>query len=590
MNINKGTGFIAPALFSVALTANTGNTSMMPEGKSDRPNIIFILTDDQRWDALGYAGNEIIHTPEMDKLAREGTNFRHAIISSPICSASRASIFTGLYERTHKYTFQTADILSEYMVTSYPRLLHEAGYYTGFIGKFGVNYQDRESLFDVIESFDRNNRYHDYRGYFYKTLDNDTVHLTRYTGQKALDFIDAAPAGRPFCLSLSFSAPHAHDPAPLQWFWTPESDHLYRDMEMPAPLISDDKYFDELPLAVREGFNRLRWGWRFDTPEKYQHSMKGYYRMIHDIDLEIAKIRNKLKETGMHKNTVIILMGDNGFFLGERQLAGKWLMHDMSIRVPLIIHDPRAGKAADTEEMALNIDIPATILDLAGVDIPREYHGISLMPLVNRSGSLRRDTVLIEHLWEFEHIPPSEGVRTNEWKYFRYVNDQSLEELYYLPDDPLEINNLAQNPGHREVLLAMRNQLESMIDRYADPYSGTPHGLMVEYIGEPADVKITSAKPGYSWIVPGEAEYQNAYQILVASSRENIDLNIADVWNSGQVREGRSSSVEHGGPALQPETTYYWKVRIWDSQNRLSEYSEPQKFRTDDFIRDVSRW
>jgi alpha-L-rhamnosidase len=121
-------------------------------------------------------------------------------------------------------------------------------------------------------------------------------------------------------------------------------------------------------------------------------------------------------------------MGDNGYFLGERQLAGKWLMYDNSIRVPLVVYDPRVKKHQDIDLMALNIDVPATILDLAGVEKPKSWHGKSLMPVVTgQQKSLNRDTILIEHLWEFENIPPSEGVRTADWKYFRYVNDKSWE-------------------------------------------------------------------------------------------------------------------------------------------------------------------
>ena len=119
--------------------------------QTEKPNIIFILTDDQRWDAIGYSGNDIIQTPEMDELAAQGTYFRNAIVTTPICSASRSSIFSGLHERTHKYTFQTGNIRSEYMAQSYPLLLREAGYYTGFYGKFGVNYSEKDQLFDVME-------------------------------------------------------------------------------------------------------------------------------------------------------------------------------------------------------------------------------------------------------------------------------------------------------------------------------------------------------------------------------------------------------------------------------------------------------
>lgn len=554
-----------------------------------RPNIIFILTDDQRWDVLGYAGNKIIQTPEMDKLATEGVYFRNAIVTTPICAASRASIFSGMYERTHKYTFQTGPMRPEYMEQAYPLLLKNAGYYTGFFGKFGVNFDGKEAMFDEIEDYDRNNRFRDKRGYFYKTLNGDTVHLTRYTGQQALDFISNSPKDKPFCLSLSFSAPHAHDGAPEQYFWQESTADLYADMTMPGPLHAEDTYFEQLPLPVQEGFNRLRWTWRFDTPEKYQHSVKGYYRMIKGIDNEIAGIRRALKDKGIDKNTVIILMGDNGYFLGERQLAGKWLMYDHSIRVPLIIHDPRSKKHLDIDAMALNVDVPATILDLAGIQIPDNYHGISLMQVAGgKVKSLERDTVLIEHLWEFEHIPPSEGVRTAEWKYLRYINDKSAEEIYNLTKDPDEVNNLATKSEYRTVLAKMQKQTNKLAAKYADPYSGVPKGLTVEYIRQPEFVRIIDNKPEFGWEVPKEAGYQKAYQILVSSSKEKIDLNIGDIWNSGQVRSSKSVNVEYEGAALQQNTTFFWKVRIFDQDNRISEYSEVQQFRTGTFGDEVS--
>ncbi len=548
----------------------------------EKPNIIFILTDDQRWDALGYAGNKIIQTPEMDKLAQSGAYFRNAVVSTPICSASRASILSGLHERTHKYTFQTGPIRNEYMADSYPERLKQAGYYTGFFGKFGVNYSGKEQLFDVMDDYDRNNQYKDYRGYYYKTLNGDTVHLTRYTGQQALDFIENAPGDKPFCLSLSFSAPHAHDGAPLQYFWQEESGKLYQNMQMPGPELADDKYFLEQPLPVREGFNRLRWTWRYDTPEKYQHSVKGYYRMIYGIDLEISKIRQKLTEKGMDENTVIILMGDNGYFMGERQLAGKWLMYDNSIRVPLIVYDPRVKKHRDIDEMALNIDVPATIADLAGAKQPGSWQGKSLMPLVTgEEKSFPRDTVLIEHLWEFENIPPSEGLRVDgKWKYLRYVNDKSAEEIYDLETDPNESINKAGSPGYEEILVRFRNKLDELAKKYADPYSGVPTKLTVEYIRDPKFTKIIDRKPEFSWVVPKEAVIQKGYQILVASNEKNIGNNIGDVWDSGNVRSNQSVDISFDGEPLAPNKTYFWKVRIFDQDNRLSDYSEVQKFTT----------
>ncbi|MFT5500344.1 MAG: alpha-L-rhamnosidase, partial [Woeseiaceae bacterium] len=420
----------------------------------EQPNIIFILTDDQRFDSLGYAGNDIIQTPEMDKLAQEGVYFENALVTTPICSASRASIFSGRYERTHRYTFGPDPLRPEFVEDSYPNLLKKAGYYSGFIGKFGVGIPQPEALFDEFDSFYVRDE-EDRPGYYNvdKKLDGETVHLTRYAGQKALDFIETAPRDKPFALSLSFNAPHAHDESEQQYFWQDEVAHLYQDMTMPDPALGDDEYFERLPEAVRNGVNRERWYWRYDTPEKYQHSVKGYFRMLAGIDLEIAKIRAKLVETGQEDNTVIIFMGDNGYFLGERQLAGKWLMYDRSIRVPLMIYDPRINEHRDISDMALNIDVTATILDFAGVEIPPGYHGKSLVPIVRGdTDTLSRDTVLIEHLWDIEQIPASEGVRTDEWKYLRYVADPSIEELYFLPADPEETNNIAANTEHQAML------------------------------------------------------------------------------------------------------------------------------------------
>jgi arylsulfatase A-like enzyme len=429
-----------------------------------KPNIIFILTDDQRWDAMGYAGNSQIHTPEMDLLAEKGIYFKNAFVTTPICAASRASIMTGLYERTHGYTFEQGAIKDDFIENSYPALMMASNYYTGFFGKFGIDYDDVSSLFDISEVYDRQDKYKDYRGYYYKTIGKDTVHLTRYTGQKAIDFINNAPPDRPFCLSLSFSAPHAHDPSPEQYFWQEEVDHLYRDTIMSPPLLSEYKYFEELPDVVKKGINRSRWFWRYSTPKMYQHSIKGYYRMISGIDIEIGKIRRTLIEKGIAGNTIIILMGDNGYFEGERQLAGKWLMYDNSLRVPMIIFDPRSDVHKDITDLVLNIDIPSTILEYAGLNIPVSWQGISLAGYSKgRMPAVARKDFLCEHLWDVDKIPSSEGIRTKEWKYFRYHAAPAPEELYHISEDPNEINNLAGNKEYRDILNHLRYRMDSLL-------------------------------------------------------------------------------------------------------------------------------
>ncbi|MPR32421.1 sulfatase family protein [Salmonirosea aquatica] len=569
-------------------------TATSTKQASVQPNIIFILTDDQRWDALGYAGNKLIHTPEMDKLARQGVYFKNAAVSTPICAASRATLLSGMYERSHRYSFTTGPIRDEYMETAYPKVLRDAGYYTGFFGKFGVKYKDKEKLFDVHDDYDRG-PYPDRRGYYYKKIGNDTVHLTRYTGQQALDFLDKAPKDKPFCLSLSFSAPHAHDSAKDQYFWQKETDHLLASTEMPKADLSEDMYFNRLPKPVRDGFNRTRWYWRYDTPEKYQHSVKGYYRMISGIDLEIAKIRERLKATGQDQNTIIILMGDNGYFMGERQLAGKWLMYDNSIRVPLIIYDPRLNKHLDLDEMALNVDVPKTILDIAGVKAPTKWQGKSLYPLVKgTTKSLQRDTILIEHLWEFANIPPSEGIRTKDWKYFRYVNDKSTEELYSLKGDPKEIRNLAADPKYKKQLLALRKKNDELAQRFSDGNSAPPTNLTVDWTQTGGQKVLTEAATPFRWTTPSYAGKETSYQVLVSSSPEKSEQNLGDVWDSGQMKDksaagvsGEFANATTKAPSsprvpLQANTDYFWKVRIWDKDNRVSEYSPTQLFKVTD--------
>lgn len=456
-----------PSLLTFSGLLFCGGAVRAQQPSTTRPNILFILTDDQRWDAAGYAGNPVVKTPNIDSLAHEGLCFLNAFVTTPISAASRASLLTGMYERTHGYTFRQGPLKEQYMQQSYPVLLRQNGYTTAYFGKFGVTYPGAKKLFDVADHYDRRSKYPDRRGYFYQTIAGDTVHLTRYTGYEAARFLREADLSKPFCLTLGFSAPHAHDPAEEQYFWQPESDTLYSEQRIAPPRLAEDRYFESLPEAVRKGYNRIRWGWRYDTPEKYQHSVKGYYRMISEIDREIGTLRQILRERGIDRNTIIIFMGDNGLFLGERQLAGKWLMYDRSLRVPMVIYDPRSARHREITDLALNIDIPATILDAAGVTVPSAYQGCSLLGYGEGGRPLSfRKSFLCEHLWEIDEIPSSEGIRTRRWKYLRYRFIPGWEELYDLKHDPDEAVNLAEDPAYRHTLERLRDECDRQIEHY----------------------------------------------------------------------------------------------------------------------------
>lgn len=431
------------------------------DNPASKPNIIFILTDDQRWDALGYAGNPIIQTPNMDALAGSGLYFRNAFVTTPICAASRASLFTGLYERTHDYTFGKPKLKNEYMYESYPYLLRKAGYQTGFVGKFGIKVNEgiEDSLFtkSVKTSFP-----------YLKEVDGKEVHLADINGNHAIDFIKANKE-QPFCLSLSFWSPHAHDSAEEQYFWPQYVDNLYAEDTIPLPETADPAFFDALPEFLKTSMNRKRWYWRYDTEEKRQKMVKGYYRMISTVDQVIGRIRTVLEEEGLAENTVIMLMGDNGYFLGERGYAGKWTLHEHSIRVPLILYDPRQpepqrGKTWD--EMVLNVDITPTILELAGLAIPESYHGESLMAFYGQTPKEWRSSIFLEHRLEGNPLLiKTDGIRDNTWKFIRYDDHPEFIELYNHQEDFNETKNLAFDSEYADLVKQYAAACDSIVGK-----------------------------------------------------------------------------------------------------------------------------
>ena len=268
------------------------------------PNILFIITDDQRFDMIGLIRPEL-KTPAMDRLARTGTHFAQAFVTSPICAASRASFLTGAVERTHEHTFGTPPLARVWTDRSYPVLLREAGYRTGMIGKFGVNTETpADSLFDVFESFAAH-------PYMRQDEAGSLRHLTDITTDRAIAFLEDSTAAGPFALTLSYNAPHADDADERQFVWPEYTDGLYRDLELSAPPLSEPAFFQSLPQFLAEAsLNRIRWYWRFNTPEKAEAMTKGYFRMISGVDSGISRVMDALTSSGMADNTVVIFMGD----------------------------------------------------------------------------------------------------------------------------------------------------------------------------------------------------------------------------------------------------------------------------------------
>jgi arylsulfatase A-like enzyme len=430
-----------------------------------RPNLIFILTDDLRWNALGCMGDNLVQTPNLDRLAKQGVTFKNTFATTSICCVSRASIFTGQYERRHGISKFTQPLSDAQWAETYPAQLRAAGYRTGFIGKFGVGGAKQVSARAAAFDF--------WRGlpggggeYFIDPKDPTQTHATAKFGGQALEFIAGGKTNpQPFCLSLSFSAPHARDGKPREFQPDLRDEWLYGSNTVVVPPTANAEFFARLPEFVQKSEGRRRWQGRFATPELFQRTMRDYLRLVTGIDREVGRIVAELTRRGLADNTVIIFTSDNGWFTGDRGLADKWFMYEESIRLPLIVYDPRlpAGKRGRSiAAMALNIDFAPTLLDLAGLSVPSSMQGRSLMPLVagDRPADWRTE-FFYEHHTLPEIIPPSEGVRTERWSYFRWLKpNPESEELYDLQTDPLAARNLAPDPQYAEALARLRARWE----------------------------------------------------------------------------------------------------------------------------------
>lgn len=423
------------------------------ESGAQRPNIIFLLADDLRYDALSYTGKEDISTPNLDALARDGVSFSNAYCTTPISCCSRASILTGQYSRTSGFVDFGGNLTGEQLAATYPMLMKSSGYRVGFIGKYGVGGYMPKEEFDFWRGFAGQGTY--YR----KDESGDPIHSTKLMSTQIDEFLDESNSSQPFCLSVSFKAPHTEserDPFPYDKSY----EQMYADSVFVKAQSFGAEHYAQLPEAFRrdekwENEAHVRFENRFGTEEKYQSSLKGYYRLIAGIDQTVKDLRIKLDQMGIADNTIIIFTSDNGYFLGEHGFEGKWYGHEESIRLPLVIYDPRCDTGvAECDKIVLNVDYPATMLDYAGVEIPEEMQGRSLRALCE--GQVVKDwreDFVFEHLMNldksgwFVFIPQSEGIVKGGYKYTRYFvnNDRAnpiYEEFFDFEKDPCEMTNL----------------------------------------------------------------------------------------------------------------------------------------------------
>ncbi len=441
---------------------------------AERPNLLVLLTDDQKVDSLGcYAPDVPLSTPNIDKLASDGIRFTRGFVTTPICAVSRASILTGRYSSGSGMTDFFSVISGEVLENSYNMLLQNAGYYTGQLGKYGVR-ASKETIarYDFFDgSQDQGPPFRDYKG--------KKLHDSEWLTQRTSDFLDSVPKGKPFCLQVNYKAPHASSvPAP-------EDDHLLDDYMFERHPLDNDEAAALIPEFVRGSFLDICYRKVFNKDGDHNAFCRQYYEKIASMERSVGDIRKMLEERGLADNTVIIYLSDHGDHFGDKHLYGKWSPYDPSLQVPFIVCDPRksAAKGIVRDEMVLNIDVAPTLLDLAGVEVPDVMDGVSLVPLISDEKRIEggwRDHFFFEHYFSIakgRYIARNEGIRTLDAKYLRWIDPpEPIEEAYDLSKDPDELNNLVKDPEQQERVKQLRKRFDEWRDAHPANYKHDPYG------------------------------------------------------------------------------------------------------------------
>jgi len=465
-------------IFVAVLSIALGKNGVCSENGEKRsvPNVVFILTDDQRWDCLSCVGHPLLQTPHMDRIAREGTRFTNMFVTTSLCSPSRVSMLSGLYAHKHGVTNNFTDYPAN--LRSFPQQLQSVGYETAYIGKWHMDEEsdDPRPGFDYWAS-------HKGQGMYYDTPFNINgkrdilkgYYTTRVT-DLAVDWLKDRPQDRPFMLMLGHKAPHT--PAVPE----PKYANLFDDVPIdypPSAFTLDDK-----PEWIRErlttwhGIYGPLWGFRENFPDASPEAVKdfaafvrSYFAVIKSVDDSLGRILAVLEETGQLDNTLLIFAADNGFFLGEHGMMDKRTAHEESLRVPLLVRFPPLARSSTVvEQTVLNIDLAPSILDICGAPPLPKVHGRSWKPLLSGDASNWRTSWFYEYNYEkqFPYTPNVRAVRTDQWKYIHYPHgdggpDRHMAELYNLTDDPQELKNLINDPAHAAKTAELKAELARLL-------------------------------------------------------------------------------------------------------------------------------
>ncbi|WP_288338732.1 sulfatase [uncultured Sphingomonas sp.] len=428
-------------------------------------NILVVLTDDHRYDAMGFMkAQDFGDTPTLDRLAREGTHFRNAFVTTALCSPSRASIFTGLYAHQHKVVDNNHPIPPGLIF--YPEYLQAAGYDTAFIGKWHmgdegdgpqpgfdhwVSFKGQGSYLPSADGLNVDGRRVPQKGYI-------TDELTDY----AIDWIGKRPKGRPWMMHLAHKAVHSE--------FIPAERHKGRyDKETFRYPASMAPNAPGRPMWVEN--QRNSWhgvGYPYHGTLDIGDYYKRYMETLLAVDEGLARIMDLLEQRGELDDTLILYLGDNGFMFGEHGLIDKRTAYEESMRIPMLARCPALFPAGSVvEQVVANIDIAPTLLAAAGLRAPGGMAGANALPLLRDANAPWRDELLYEYYWErnFPQTPTVHALREDRYKYMHFHGIWDIDELYDLAEDPHETNNLVASPGHEDLAARMSGKLFALLEQ-----------------------------------------------------------------------------------------------------------------------------
>ncbi|MHC4620049.1 MAG: sulfatase family protein [Planctomycetota bacterium] len=476
------------ALGSLALKGCATNYTGSSGGQGERPNVLFIMSDDHAVQAMSCYGSKMNRTPNLDRIANEGMRFDNCFCTNSICTPSRAVILTGKY--SHKNGCLTLSDKFDGAQQTFPKLLQQAGYYTAVIGKWHL--KTEPTGFDYWNVLPGQGDYFDPKMTEMGRKKQYTGYVTDVITDLALDFLKNRPKDKPFCLLYHHKAPHD------MWEYDKKHAHLYRDVDVTEP----DNLFDDYSNrgeAIKRATQKIGMeetvflhdtqGDQFDTvrgkiaqlppkeqkKQSYQYFIKAYLRCVASIDDNVGRVLDYLDKTGLKDNTVVVYTSDQGFFLGEHGLFDKRFMYEESLRMPLIVRYPREIKPESAgDDIVLNVDFAGTFLDYAGVPVPGDMQGRSLRPLLRgRTPEDWRTSMYYRYWMHGAHfnVAGHFGVRTKRYKLIYYyglpLNAKGAKkkptppewELFDLQQDPKEMNNVYHDPAYKGVVKKLKTEL-----------------------------------------------------------------------------------------------------------------------------------